>query len=586
MKEEPTDLKKEAEEFKDLWSEFELKKMDIHEKSEWFVISTFWLNKWKDYVRYEEFNETEDSSMQANHPGMITNEDILDEVPDLLYDFKRPHFNVNLKENLREEDHYNIIDEKLWRFLLIRYGGIEIKRFGVKRDDNSGDCIIEVNLLKLNIHYFPGQQDEDVNLYTIFESRFSTVESLRERLAELKNKISTDVKLWKAPKPSDFEAFYRNNIWEFRKHKEIRLDAEYLKKKFAKVGEIHISMDDFIIVECKCQGRFIFEEFEKEQETDNVIDENMDLEDSKDEINDPKTLAFLKLDIGQVFKKNSNAGLSGLSNLGNTWFMNSALQCLSNTVELTKYFLFGLYKNEINYSNPLGTKGRLATAYAKLMKELWVTSDSRVAPWDVKKAIGTVAYQFQGFAQQDSFELFNYVADTLHEDLNRVKEKPYTEFKDSNGRPDIEVSADHWGAFTDRNQSVIVDLMYGQLKSRLICWVWETVSNTFDPYLALSLPIPKSKKQRLPITYFPDDLEDGHEVKKFKLNVDYSDSVRDIKVKIQEAMTLITRQNRTKNKILLYNLKRRNQLDWKLDNDVKASKLENERLVAYEWILI
>lgn len=77
-------------------------------------------------------------------------------------------------------------------------------------------------------------------------------------------------------------------------------------------------MDDFIIVECKCQGRFIFEEFEKEQETDNVIDENMDLEDSKDEINDPKTLAFLKLDIGQVLKKNSNSGLSGLSNLGNT----------------------------------------------------------------------------------------------------------------------------------------------------------------------------------------------------------------------------------------------------------------------------
>lgn len=77
-------------------------------------------------------------------------------------------------------------------------------------------------------------------------------------------------------------------------------------------------MDDFIIVECKCQGRFIFEEFEKEQETDNVIDENMDLEDSKDEINDPKTLAFLKLDIDQVLKKNSNAGLSGLSNLGNT----------------------------------------------------------------------------------------------------------------------------------------------------------------------------------------------------------------------------------------------------------------------------
>ena len=549
--------------------------MDIREKSEWFVLSSEWLNKWKEYVDYEGTDEAEDSSMQCTHPGMITNEDIIDEVEDLLFDYKRGHLNVNLKENLREEDHYQIIDEKLWKFLRIRYGGIEIKRFGVKREDNSDEWIIEVNLLKLNIHYFPSQQDEDVNLYTIYESRYSTVEQLKERLAELKRKYSMDIKLWKAPKPSDFEAFYRNNLCEFRQHREIRLDAEYLKKRFAKIGEVHFSMDDFIIVECKCQGRFIFEEIDKPDSESN-LDDNMDLEESKDELNDPKTLAFLNLDIGQILKKNSNAGLSGLSNLGNTWFMNSALQWLSNTTELTKYFLFGLYKNEINYTNPLGTKGRLATAYAKLMKELWITNDSRVAPWDVKKAIGTVAYQFQGFAQQDSFELFNYVADTLHEDLNRVKDKPITEFKDSNGRPDAEVSADHWSAFADRNQSVIVDLMYGQLKSRLICCVWENISNTFDPYLALSLPIPKSKKQKLPITYFPWDLDNGHWVKKFKLGVEYSDSVRDIKNKIKEAMG-------TENRILLYNLRRRNQLDGKLDNDVKASKLENERLVAYEY---
>jgi DUSP domain len=292
--------------------------MDVHEKSEWFVISAFWLNKWKDYVNYDDVEESQDTAMQAVHPGMITNEDILDEVSDLLFDFKRRHLNVNLKENLREEDHYYIVDEKLWRFLLARYGGVEIKRYGVKRDDNSGDCTIEVNLLKLSIHYFPGQQDEDVNLYTIFESRFSNVEGLKERLAELKQKNISDVKLWKAPKPSDFDAFYRNNICEFRKHREIRLDAEHLNKKSAKIGEARLSMDDFIIVECRCQGRFIFEEFEKENDGEACLDDNMDLEDSKDEVNDPKTLAFLKLDIGQVLKKNSNAGLSGLSNLGNT----------------------------------------------------------------------------------------------------------------------------------------------------------------------------------------------------------------------------------------------------------------------------
>jgi ubiquitin C-terminal hydrolase len=49
----------------------------------------------------------------------------------------------------------------------------------------------------------------------------------------------------------------------------------------------------------------------------------------------------------------------------------------------------------------------------------------------------------------------------LHEDLNRVKKKPYIEMRDSDGRPDEIVSKEHWDAFLLRNQSIIVDLMYG-----------------------------------------------------------------------------------------------------------------------------
>ncbi|KAL1924566.1 uncharacterized protein VTP21DRAFT_4220 [Calcarisporiella thermophila] len=199
-------------------------------------------------------------------------------------------------------------------------------------------------------------------------------------------------------------------------------------------------------------------------------------------------------------------GITGLQNLGNTCFMNSALQCLSNSKELTQYFLSGKYKQELNPDNPLGMRGEVAEAYGNLIQKLWSGTASSFAPREFKFTIGRFAPSFVGYQQQDSQELLAFLLDGLHEDLNRIRKKPYIEIPDwPEGTPDEEIASKSWAFHKARNDSIIVDLFQGQYKSTLVCPECQKVSVTFDPFMFLSLPLPISKKTKLSFIYVPYD---------------------------------------------------------------------------------
>lgn len=69
--------------------------------------------------------------------------------------------------------------------------------------------------------------------------------------------------------------------------------------------------------------------------------------------------------------------------------------------------------------------------------------------------VGRFAPQFSGYQQQDSQELLAFLLDGLHEDLNRVKKKPYLALRDAEGRPD-EVPLSHGTGLEDCRKTYFI----------------------------------------------------------------------------------------------------------------------------------
>ncbi|KAL7538034.1 hypothetical protein ACHAXR_008245 [Thalassiosira sp. AJA248-18] len=207
------------------------------------------------------------------------------------------------------------------------------------------------------------------------------------------------------------------------------------------------------------------------------------------------------------------AGTVGLHNLGNSCYMNSILQCINHIKPLTQYFLKGDYVSEINKNNPLGSGGRVATAYASFLNDIYSGDFSILAPRLLKQTVGLFAPQFNNNYQHDSQEFCQYLMDGLHEDLNRVKNKPYVEHMEAFGMEDNKAAMESWRKHLLRHDSIFVDYTQGMHRSHLTCPSCGRESIKFDVYSSISLPlVPAKNRTSIPLKDCLDQFAAGEQL--------------------------------------------------------------------------
>lgn len=517
-----------------------------------YLLSNKWLEEWKKVHYYDSYYRNLKPDFDEGRPveiGPISNNELIMDRSEFYNDVDpNSYYNFMLKPNIKMNVDYKPVEEEIWRFFVEKYGGVEIKRFYYKTYSFGAD--IEAKLKEYKVVILPNCDEWDIGKITnpksIFTSKHDKFSTLFERLENILNKnygynLTQDrMRPWKLAYNTDIKKIDNEvkNAIAKAPNDDMAVDNEENKGDDSKVqkslgvkfpgislemmmkfdvDDIELSSNDILVIETASAQtkRFIFH-YEKIEilgygkceycyshkplvvecrckEVQYCSDECM----KKDErFHVDKCNAPIEFDNESPFEKKARArnGLTGLQNLGNTCFMNSSIQCLSNNFVLTQYFLNEIYKNELNTDNVLGTGGKLAVQFARLLNELWNEEAPVVTPWSFKKVVGNFQPMFSGFAQHDSAELLSFVLDGLHEDLNRVTKKPYYEMPNLKKSTSEEISAKlSWKYHLLRNQSIIVDLMHGQYKSTLCCPKCSNISVTYDPYMMLSLPIPMNE---------------------------------------------------------------------------------------------
>ncbi|XP_034937232.1 ubiquitin carboxyl-terminal hydrolase 8 [Chelonus insularis] len=214
----------------------------------------------------------------------------------------------------------------------------------------------------------------------------------------------------------------------------------------------------------------------KKQEINNVNNNNYSITSWRDHV---KRMDPVYRDV--------HPGITGLKNLGNSCYMNSIIQCLSNTPFLSKYFIDNAYKDDLNTNRNSETDGRVAEEFAHVIKALWRGQYRSIAPRDFKDTIGSFKYQFDTTDQQDSHEFLTFFLEWMHNDLRKKDNKIQIENL-------LSPAEKEWWKALEGQTSIISKLFIGQLKSTISCKVCGSRSITYETFNSLSISLPGSSR--------------------------------------------------------------------------------------------
>ena len=173
----------------------------------------------------------------------------------------------------------------------------------------------------------------------------------------------------------------------------------------------------------------------------------------------------------QLQKCIKTRGLVGMCNIGNTCYLNAALQCLLHSDYIVQFFTQNNVGHHIHTIVPL--RGRLARSIAQLCENMYLSEckhNAYVNPMEVKNALSERAPNyFEGYDQEDAHELLLVLLDTLNEDFSQRAQQPKQismEFKEKElQKLTVEQQGIYfWKRYKMMNPSFISEAFCGQFR--------------------------------------------------------------------------------------------------------------------------